>query len=104
MCDSLGQTITNFLHNPCGNSTEKAETALWYAICSAIEGQKTARFRHNVFHFRYDKDFDDRLRPLPDTVELFGVEKDFSEALVQLYSKLFEIIKSFDLNKIRPLI
>ena len=86
MVSNINEALMNYIKQPLLPNKNKLIEFLWVEIIDALKGRKgCTKFEHTYkFHYKYKITPEIQNNSLPDEVELFGIKKDFNEALEEL--------------------
>ena len=94
MTNDLVEGIKNLINNPSTSAREQLRNSLWQEIIDAVKGQRTSRCKISRQTFYLRRHPERPSEPMPDYIEWHGIEKDFAEALEELYSELLSKVET----------
>jgi len=94
MVSNINEALMNYIKQPLLSNKNKLIEFLWTEIIDALKGsQGCTKFEHKYrFRYKYKITPEIERNSLPDEVELFGIKKDFNEALEELRKEFIKKI------------
>ena len=100
MVSNINEALMNYIKQPLLPNKNKLIEFLWAEIIDALKGREgCTKFEHTYkFHYNYKIAPEIKKNSLPDEVKLFGIKKDFNEALEELIKDFIKKITNHKKN------